>query len=307
MKKISNFILVAVSYRCNASCTYCYANKTQAVFDKDMSLADFIKIVNLLKKNGGDSLGIIGGEPTIWKFLGEAILYCKIKGIKTTVFTNGLRKIPAIPDYVYLNISQFFTSSRNQFKKVLEFYRKKNIRIVFRYNFNEENLSAEELKDVITLAKENSNVLERIDLVPISPYKIEKKLGEKTYETARIILQNGIGVKLANPIPPCVFSDEQRIFLRKNCGYYSRCNLGTLPLVNPDGKTVQICSKIASFKKLRDFEGRFPANSKEVFKKRISIIEARENLPFKKCEECDFLKKGDCVGGCLAFKSNVVL
>lgn len=303
MKEIANFILVAVSYKCNASCSYCYANKTQTVFNKDMSLEDFIKIVNLLKKNGGDSLGIIGGEPTIWKFLGEAILYCKIKGIRTTVFTNGLRKIPTAPDYIYLNISQFFTPFKSQFEKTLEFYQKKNVRVVFRYNFNEKNLSTKELNDVIELAKKNLNVLERIDLVPISPYKIEKKLGEKTYETARTILRNGIGVRLANPLPPCVFSDKQRGFLKKNCGYYSRCNLGVLPLVNPDGKTVQICSKIPSLKKLGDFEGRFPANSKTVFRKRINKIESKDGLPFEKCLECDFFKKGDCFGGCLAFRS----
>ncbi len=302
MRKIADSILIATSYKCNVNCKYCYAKKSKKVFGEEMSLENFIKVVNLHYRNGGKSIGIIGGEPTLWKFLGEAILYCKLKGIKTTVFTNGVKKIPVAPDFIYLNVSQFFSSKRDKFEKILGFYQKKGVKIILRYNFDQQNFSFSKLEDVIKLSKQGGNINNRIDLVPIAPYKIEKKLGTVVYKAVLTILKNDIEVKLANPLPPCIFSQKERGFLKKNSGYYTRCNLGILPLVNPDGKTVQICSKINSFKSLELFLDKFPANSRSVFKEARSLLENKNNLPFKKCSSCIFFKKRECFGGCLAFK-----
>lgn len=298
-RKISS-ILIAVTYRCNGNCSYCYARKYEKIFSQDMSLINFIKIVNLHKKNGGNSVGIIGGEPTLWKNIDEAILFCRLRNIKTTVFTNGFEKLKIAPDKVYLNVSGYFGNRKNQFLKTLDFYQKNNFNVNFRYNhrFGRKN----DFNEILKLAEKFKKAVREIHLVPMVPYEIKRELGKEIFKMAQSSFNLGFRTKIANPVPPCIFSSEELKFLKQNCGYYSKCNLGGLPLINPDGKTVQLCSKLFIFKNLDKFDGKFPQNAKKIFEKELEIFNSSSCLPFSKCLECEFFLKKKCLGGCVAFR-----
>ncbi len=293
-------ILIAVTYRCNGNCFYCYTKKYEKIFTKDMSLFDFFKIIKLGKKNGIKSVGIIGGEPTLWKNIEEAILFCRLIKLKTIIFTNGFRNLKVAPDKVYLNVSGYFGNRKDQFLKTLDFYQKKYFSVIFRYNhqFRERD----NFRKIIKLAEKFKSIVKEIHLVPIVPYEIKREVGEEIFKMARNSFDLGFKIKITNPVPPCIFSPKELKFLKQNCDYYSKCTLGKLPLVNPDGKTIQLCSKLFIFKQLNEFKGSFPQNSNKIFKKEIEIFNSFSNLPLTDCFKCEFFLKGECLGGCVAFR-----
>jgi MoaA/NifB/PqqE/SkfB family radical SAM enzyme len=79
---------------CNQNCSYCFAKEEMIKSKvKEMSLVNFKRLVEILKKNDIHTLRLMGGEPTLHtKF--KDIIKIGVKNFKNIlVFTNGL--IPA--------------------------------------------------------------------------------------------------------------------------------------------------------------------------------------------------------------------
>jgi MoaA/NifB/PqqE/SkfB family radical SAM enzyme len=79
---------ILILNRCNLKCFYCYPN----VFNRqitDMSLDDFKKIVDILKKHGTKIVILLGGEPLLRKDLEQFVDYVIGKGMFCEVVTNG--------------------------------------------------------------------------------------------------------------------------------------------------------------------------------------------------------------------------
>ncbi|MBL7969641.1 MAG: radical SAM protein [Prolixibacteraceae bacterium] len=80
-----------VNRGCNLRCKWCYAQNTNYLSNKEMSL-DFAKEMALLLKNLGiRKISIIGGEPTLWQPLFEFNRFCIENKINTSLVTNGMR------------------------------------------------------------------------------------------------------------------------------------------------------------------------------------------------------------------------
>ena len=107
-RKKSFSLMIAPSYRCNANCQYCYTKGYISKFKDDMDLLTFVDLVESHRKHENLNLSIIGGEPTIWKHINRALFYCNLRGVRTTVFSNGLKKLWIMPSRMYLNSSQYF-------------------------------------------------------------------------------------------------------------------------------------------------------------------------------------------------------
>lgn len=73
---------------CNMKCKFCYAT-----FDDmhvtQMSLRDARSVILKLHKAGLEKITFAGGEPLLYKHIGECIEYSKALGLTTSIITNG--------------------------------------------------------------------------------------------------------------------------------------------------------------------------------------------------------------------------
>ena len=83
---------IMLTYRCNLSCPYCFANEFVNKQSTDITFENFQSAVRFITKDGPAFLGLIGGEPTLHKdfkrILTAIIEDRKIK--ECTIYTNGL-------------------------------------------------------------------------------------------------------------------------------------------------------------------------------------------------------------------------
>lgn len=87
---------VAITYKCNLRCVFCYAGcncTTQPVDDQRvMSVAEIRQVLDKLWHDGRvPSVSFTGGEPTLHKQLPKLIEYAKALGMRVNLITNGTR------------------------------------------------------------------------------------------------------------------------------------------------------------------------------------------------------------------------
>ena len=94
---------IFLTRKCNLKCPYCFADEFVNKKNEEVTLENFEKILNFIKKDGTSRIGLIGGEPTLHpKFnkildilnnddnIKEIIIYTN--GIKIDKFLNKLNK-----------------------------------------------------------------------------------------------------------------------------------------------------------------------------------------------------------------------
>lgn len=83
---------IALTYRCNLNCPYCFANEFVNKQKADISEENFDKAVQFLVDSHADSIGLIGGEPLLHPnfgtFMEKLIDHPGVRAIR--VYTNGL-------------------------------------------------------------------------------------------------------------------------------------------------------------------------------------------------------------------------
>lgn len=90
---------------CPNKCQFCSSNSSQD--EKTIiTLEDFKRTIKHFMKNGGiGEISISGGEPFLHPDLFEMVEFCKSKGIRTVIFTSGIKRAESIPAEVieYMN------------------------------------------------------------------------------------------------------------------------------------------------------------------------------------------------------------
>ena len=84
---------IALTYRCNLSCRFCYAScGCQKNSDyREMSTEDIRQVLRIIKNEAGvPSVSFTGGEPTLRDDLPEIIRFAKSLGMWTNLISNGL-------------------------------------------------------------------------------------------------------------------------------------------------------------------------------------------------------------------------
>lgn len=81
---------ITVNRYCNLDCFWCYAQVVKQV-ESNMPKDLLFKIIDICAEGGIKKIVFIGGEPTLYPFLFDAILYCKHKSIRSEITTNGLK------------------------------------------------------------------------------------------------------------------------------------------------------------------------------------------------------------------------
>lgn len=87
---------VAITYRCNLKCTFCYAGcncTTNPVGDdREMSTAQVREVLDAVRHDAQvPSVSFTGGEPTLRPDLAELIAHAKTLGMRVNLITNGTR------------------------------------------------------------------------------------------------------------------------------------------------------------------------------------------------------------------------
>lgn len=77
-----------ITYKCNQECLFCAADLFEHN-DEDMTLREFTDIIEKSGMVMGDKVIINGGEPTCSIYFRDIIEYCKDKGFRIDLFTNG--------------------------------------------------------------------------------------------------------------------------------------------------------------------------------------------------------------------------
>lgn len=97
-KRLHNYsplvALLFLTARCNFNCNYCFAEHHGEFVD--LTISQWKRIIDELKKRGTDLIFLMGGEPLLYKGVGEIIDYIKSKGLQCHLTTNGA----LIPYYV---------------------------------------------------------------------------------------------------------------------------------------------------------------------------------------------------------------
>jgi hypothetical protein len=261
-----------------------------------MSFFTFAEIVDIHRKRGNLKVSIIGGEPTLWKPINKAIMYCKLHKIRTVVYTNGLETLGVLPEQIYFNINHYFEErTKERVERSLRHYYGKRTKVILRYNVLEQD-AYEKLDVVMNVAKRFGT---DIHLAPVVPFSITRQFGSLIVALAKKVVDAGIICQSVTPMPPCMFVEDELTWMHDHIRYYSACRFDHLPLVNPDGKTVQPCSKLFLSRQVDQNEMK-PGSIELLYGKDLDAL--RNKLPMEKCYQCEFYKHKKCFGGCLAYR-----
>lgn len=95
MMKPCKTVGLDVTWRCNWNCTHCYYRHNDNLHtNQDVPLDQLLAKVDYGKAHGLENVVLEGwGEPTLYPQLGELLLACKERGMKTSIITNGAVKL----------------------------------------------------------------------------------------------------------------------------------------------------------------------------------------------------------------------
>ena len=94
---------IEVTQRCNNQCVHCYNNLPvgdRYARDRELTPAEFRRIIDEIAAAGCLWLLLTGGEPFVRHDFLEIYAYAKHRGLLITLFTNGTLITPEIADYL---------------------------------------------------------------------------------------------------------------------------------------------------------------------------------------------------------------
>ena len=98
MQKMLKDLCFEIIQKCPNKCKFCSSNSSQ---DKTLivTIEQFKKTINHLIKQGGiEEISISGVEPFLHPNLFEMVKFCKDNGIRTVIFTSGIKRGSEIPE-----------------------------------------------------------------------------------------------------------------------------------------------------------------------------------------------------------------
>jgi pyruvate-formate lyase-activating enzyme len=83
-------IIIALTYRCNRKCPYCYAYESQAEHDADIDLESARLTLDWAERQNAEVVSFTGGEPTCHPNFPELVREVERRGLRLYLNTNGL-------------------------------------------------------------------------------------------------------------------------------------------------------------------------------------------------------------------------
>jgi radical S-adenosyl methionine domain-containing protein 2 len=106
---------------CNMKCKFCYATFEDQKVLKQLPIEDVFTILLKLKEAGLEKITFAGGEPMLYRYLDQSIIFAKEIGLTTSIITNGtfitedwLNKMQGKLDWIGLSIDSLnFETNKN--------------------------------------------------------------------------------------------------------------------------------------------------------------------------------------------------
>ena len=320
---------IMITEKCNLRCPYCFANEFVGKSTEDISLTSFKKALDFSLTNSEETIGIIGGEPTIHKqFRGMLKLIIEDNRIqRCTLFTNGILIDKYIKELTHpkfnllincnapqdIGEEQFNRMVHNIAKFTGEYYM--GDRITLGINMYHPNFSYEYILEL--LKQYNFKYVRTSISVPNSEQLRNKSALDYFYEMKPYVLKfyyDALDAGIipfydCNAMPQCIFEKheietlEQKLIATGNEDRNLLCDLTTCePVIDilPDLSVIR-CFALSEYEKAKisDFN--------TIFEARAYFNNCFDTLGYhvctdKKCSDCYERKTMKCSGGCYAFK-----
>ncbi len=316
---------IFLTRNCNLKCPYCFAAEFVNKENEEITLENFKKIVDFIKKNGSKRFGLIGGEPTLHSNFREILeIIIKDEGIEgVTIYTNGLL-LDKYKDIIFNENFRFLINCNSpsdigekQYQKLRE-----NIKLI-KENSKNFSLGINIYQDM------NFNyIFELLKIADLHTIRMSTALPNDEKEQAVDILENFRQMKPAvfkffkecikndispyndcNSIPECILTvEDKRILLQLNQiskkydagNAINSCHC-CAPVVDilPDLQAVR-CFGLSKYMKasINDFKNLDTLNS--YFFNKIDLY-SRLSFVNKECESCRYRLLDKC-GICFTYK-----
>jgi MoaA/NifB/PqqE/SkfB family radical SAM enzyme len=306
-----------ITDRCNRACPYCFAQEKvrlsgQSEGGRFLAFADLEYYLEFLRRSGIADLKLLGGEPSLHPEFQRIVRAGLERGLKVTVFTNGLW--PAqVMDFVAqtdtVSFSFLFNVNEPHIQPKWESARQAEslalagsrgmlgfniFRTDFDLRFGLELVDRFGLKREIRLGLAHPIAGHANDFVKDRELPL---LGERLLAQMEELEKKDVLVALDCGFPLCMFPEDKldRLVTSAKPGRYSIC--GPIIDVGPD-LTAWPCFPLSRLLNvsLRDF-----SNAKELVKHYEHKLAAVRNIGFlDRCLECRFRRRGQCCAGCVA-------
>ncbi|MFH0979240.1 MAG: radical SAM protein [Candidatus Woesearchaeota archaeon] len=299
---------VAITYSCNKSCAYCYANNLKYEFD-DMDMQMYKELLDWLENNHIKSFNFTGGEPTLHPLIKDFISLANQRGFKFTILSNGLFPSALIKEFssaesflINYNPRGHYTAEEyDLLHENLEALAKAKVKINLQVNITSDLAGFEH---VLSLCRKIAVNAVNIDFIVPNALQSNSFVEAKSYDNKKAIVLDfvsnlkklGIKNRISRPMPRCSFSFDDLDLLDT----YFSCGTGcSIVTVNPDLTTFPCLSiffrgrRITSFKDLQEFRG-FYEDTINYMKWKVPLYE--------KCNNCIYFARKNCQGACLGYK-----
>lgn len=306
---------IAVTYKCNLACHFCYASCgcTKKDNAKELSTDDFKEILSTIKEEAEiPSVSFTGGEPTLRKDLPELIRFAKSLNMWTNLITNGtlvtrdsaryLKEAGLDSAQVSLEAGEaILHDSIVQRKGAFDLTKEglKNLHdtgIRVHTNTTISGLNKDYLLSILYLVKElgfnkfSMNMLmpEGSALNSLNEILVTySEIGDIVLEVNRCARKLGLEFMWYSPTPMCIFNPVVHGLGNKGC---AACD-GLLS-VAPNGDILPCSSYPQSMGNILEMKGCF----RKVWRGPKFEYFQKKRFAHKKCQECHYLVI--CNGGC---------
>ncbi len=306
---------IAVTYRCNLACKFCYASCgcTKKQNSEELNTEEIKEVLTIIKNEAEvPSVSFTGGEPTLRDDLTEVISFAKSLKMWTNLITNatlitkekaqsfkdaGLDSAqvsleggkPVLHDAI-VQKSGAFTSTIGGLMHLKE----AGIRV--HTNTTISRLNKEELFNILDTVKDLG--MDRLSMNMITPQGSALKdlskilityseIGEVVLEVFKYAQKLELEFMWYSPTPMCIFNPIMHGLGSKGC---AACD-GLLS-VAPDGNILPCSSFPKPMGDILEMKGKF----KEVWRSLDFEFFQKKRFAHQKCKECQHL--AICNGGC---------
>ena len=310
-------ITVAITYRCNARCPYCYASVQRDCADSTISREYFVKIVRHAKKLGFERIGFTGGEPSLHPHFLDFIRLVGEQGMHT-FFASNCRFNPDFVDSLSSEIvggvtahiwftPDFGGQHEARFIDNLRRMHANGLNIMLRFSITPgdrvpiddlERIYHESRAQQINMAVAVPNA-SRFNLFVKNEMMISESA--RMLESAREMRKRGIRLAFAKPLPPCVPSKGDWRWLggiphsAGTCAIWQADKTHNV-VVNPNGDIWPCMVLNRPLCRFEDLQSR--AQLSELC---TAYLRNYPRVIDEGCSDCEFWKIRRCQCGCLAF------
>jgi len=311
---------------CNQNCPFCFAGleMSKNEYKKEMSIKTFSLILNRMKREGVDTVKLLGGEPTLHSKFIEILELSLKKCKRVQLFTNGMYSIQ-IEKYL-LHHSQRVGITFNVTtpgyilqKKIRNLVVKRISQLAGKNKITLSCTIDPFINTTVLLSSIPDDILSKVQIIRLglaNPMQGEKnmyrfedfpKIGGKIYEiTNALKRKNYKGILSLNcGLTRCMFTELQYTYLMQNrvdlfgfgCfGKKSSMDIST------ENKAFH-CFPLSETYRIDGEKNNLTKTSALLLLKRV---EYQKKIQLIKCIACPFfgIEVGKCPGPCIAFRSN---